>query len=1118
LTLHEIAEIIGAAASDASFDRGLNYWRRGHVLLVEPAPNGRSFTAEVRGSSGRRYAQHVSVSYGRQGRVTNMSGTCSCPVGRNCKHVVAASLAWSQAEKTATPSPQTSQHSPLSSDVKIWLKSLENPPSPKAMSTQEPNRLYYVFDNTAERKAQITMWKARRTKSGKMGKNAAPYDRYGGHTVHQDMADAGITSILDHLRIGYGHSAAYEWPSGDEMLTLLRAIIDTGRARAFSLDTPALQWTDPRAVRLEWQVAESGMQRMRCVDAEGIALNTFAFDPPLWVDPQTGACGLLETDLPDDLAARFLSAPDIPATEAEAVVKSLTKVGITHAPLPKIVRSEVRKDITPTPILRLSAPAAQFPQTYGFMYSNKDRFVTEPLPIMRPEFDYDGVCASVVDQQDISSYQDGNVTLIQRDKNAERAAIKSFYTICGSDNWSLEEAVQDGLVLVDNPHPDERTFLPLDEPYDDQELAAIILDFSAHEIPALEQAGWTIEYADSWSYRLYEGETIFSAGLESSGTDWFSFALTVEADGESIDLLPIVLKIVDTIPLDAYEDESFHLEDFLSSLAVYPQLSDGRRVAISGERLAPIVRALIETYGVHGFHRGDAARIADLAEAMDGCGIPWQGGEELLALGQKLRALHDQTDIAPPPSLNAELRPYQSTGFGWLSALSQTGFGGVLADDMGLGKTVQALALLAQRHLEDTSERPSLVVVPTSLIGNWQREAAKFTPALKLLTLHGPERKKHFDKIQDHHVTLTTYPLVHRDHEALFSHKWDTVILDEAQAIKNPKSSIAKRIRDIEANHRLALTGTPMENSLIELWALFDWLVPGLLGSRPNFVKNFRTPIEKHGDSERQKYLSARVSPFLLRRTKEVVAADLPAKTEINEIIPLEGPQRDLYETLRIAMSKRVRDAIKQKGVGASHITILDALLKLRQACCDPKLIKLKAAEKVEGSAKRARLMELLDELVAEGRKVLIFSQFVEMLKLIEADITARGWGYAMLTGRTKKRAEQIEKFQDGDAPIFLISLKAGGVGLNLTAADTVILYDPWWNPAVERQAMDRAHRIGQDKPVFVHKMIAEGTVEEAIQQMQAKKQALADALFEGREGVSNVLDETDVAALFAPA
>ena len=437
---------------------------------------------------------------------------------------------------------------------------------------------------------------------------------------------------------------------------------------------------------------------------------------------------------------------------------------------------------------------------------------------------------------------------------------------------------------------------------------------------------------------------------------------------------------------------------------------------------------------------------------------------------------------------------------------------------MGLGKTVQALALLAQRHLEDASERPSLVVVPTSLIGNWQREAAKFTPALKLLTLHGPERKKHFDKIQDHHVTLTTYPLVHRDHEALFSHKWDTVILDEAQAIKNPKSSIAKRIRDIEANHRLALTGTPMENSLIELWALFDWLVPGLLGSRPNFVKNFRTPIEKHGDTERQKYLSARVSPFLLRRTKEVVAADLPAKTEINEIIPLEGPQRDLYETLRIAMSKRVRDAIKQKGVGASHITILDALLKLRQACCDPKLIKLKAAEKVEGSAKRARLMELLDELVAEGRKVLIFSQFVEMLKLIEADITARGWDYAMLTGRTKKRAEQIEKFQDGDAPIFLISLKAGGVGLNLTAADTVILYDPWWNPAVERQAMDRAHRIGQDKPVFVHKMIAEGTVEEAIQQMQAKKQALADALFEGREGVSNVLDETDVAALFAPA
>ena len=1116
MNLHEIIEVVGRAIDGASFDRGLAYWRKGHVLSVETAENRRSFTAEVRGSGGRRYAQHVSVSFGRQGRLTGISGSCSCPVGRDCKHIVAATFAWSQTE---TPKPNPAKPTPdaLPGEVSIWLKSLNNPPPPQHRSSAEPNRLYYLFARDQHRQPTITLWKARKLKNGRMGKNAAPYDRYGGHSVALDMADAGITSSLDHLRKGYGYPVTYEWPAGPPMLTLLRAIIETGRARAFELDTPALTWADPRKARLDWHVLDSGAQAVRCEDAEGTPLDTLAFDPPLWLDAETGACGLLDTELPDDLAARFLSAPEIPAIAAAEVAKSLADVGITHAPVPKAVSARERTDVAPSPVLRLSAPEAEFISIpSGFRASHHT--LTAPLPIMRPAFDYDGTRANLFDKENLTAYDDGVLTVIHRDPKAERAAVITLNKICGADNWSLEEAVEDGFVHIANSHPDDRTFLPLDEGYDEHELTDIILDFAAHEIPALERAGWKIEYAENWPYRLYDGETTFSAGVESSGTDWFSFALTVEADGESIDLLPIVLQIVESIPREAYEDETFSLAEFLGMLVVYPRLSDGRRVPIEAERLAPIVRALIETYGIHGFHKGDAARIADLAEALDGCGIPWQGGEELLALGQKLRALHDQPHVAPPPSLEANLRPYQQTGFGWLSALSQTGFGGVLADDMGLGKTIQALTLLAQRHLEDKSDRPSLVVVPTSLIGNWQREAAKFTPALKLLTLHGKDRKKLFGQIPDHDVIVTTYPLVHRDHEALFAQAWDTVILDEAQAIKNPKSTIAKRIRDIDARHRLALTGTPMENSLIELWALFDWLVPGLLGSRAGFVKNFRTPIEKHGDTERQKYLSARISPFMLRRTKEVVAADLPAKTEINEIIPLEGPQRDLYETLRIAMSKRVRDAIKKKGVGASHITILDALLKLRQACCDPKLIKLKAAENVVDSAKRARIMELLDELVAEGRKVLIFSQFVEMLKLIETDINARGWDYAMLTGRTKKRTEQIEKFQDGDAPVFLISLKAGGVGLNLTAADTVILYDPWWNPAVERQAMDRAHRIGQDKPVFVHKMIAEGTVEEAIQQMQAKKQALADALFEGREGVSNVLDEGQIAELFAPA
>jgi SNF2 family DNA or RNA helicase len=297
-----------------------------------------------------------------------------------------------------------------------------------------------------------------------------------------------------------------------------------------------------------------------------------------------------------------------------------------------------------------------------------------------------------------------------------------------------------------------------------------------------------------------------------------------------------------------------------------------------------------------------------------------------------------------------------------------------------------------------------------------------------------------------------------------------------------------------------------------------DWVNPGLLGDRKRFQTLFRTPIEKHGDASAQSRLNRRLRPFLLRRTKEQVAAELPPKTEILERVELPKPQQALYETVRCIMDARVREAISTKGLAASRITVLDALLKLRQVCCDPALVKTEAAQSVTDSAKRARLRELVGELVAEGRRVLVFSQFVEMLHLIERDLTEAGIAYLSLTGQTRNRASVLDAFAKGDAQVFLLSLKAGGVGLTLTEADTVILYDPWWNPAVERQAMDRAHRIGQSKPVFVHRLVAAGTVEERILDMQQRKQALADALFEAEnDAAQTLLDETTLQDLFAP-
>jgi len=443
---------------------------------------------------------------------------------------------------------------------------------------------------------------------------------------------------------------------------------------------------------------------------------------------------------------------------------------------------------------------------------------------------------------------------------------------------------------------------------------------------------------------------------------------------------------------------------------------------------------------------------------------------------------------------------------------------GILADDMGLGKTIQTLAHILTEKEAGRLTQPALVVAPTSLMGNWQDEAARFAPGLRVLVLQGKDRLAHFDSIDQFDLVLTTYALLPRDEEKLRAHGYHLVILDESHYIKNPRSKAAQTAGLLRARHRLCLTGTPLENHLGELWSQFHFLLPGLLGEEKAFNTGFRHPIEKQGDNGRRALLTRRINPFLLRRTKDKVAKELPAKTEMVRTVELSGAQRDLYETVRLAMDKKVRTEIAKKGVARSQIVILEALLKLRQVCCDPRLVKSETAKKAAApSAKLSELMTMVEELLEEGRKILVFSSFTSMLTLIEAELQARQVPYAILTGDTDNRAEVVRAFQQGLVPIFLISLKAGGVGLNLTAADTVIHYDPWWNPAAENQATDRAWRIGQDKPVFVYKLIAKGTLEEKIQVLQQKKAALAQAMLNAGEGHSTAITQEDLQAIFAP-
>jgi SNF2 family DNA or RNA helicase len=414
-------------------------------------------------------------------------------------------------------------------------------------------------------------------------------------------------------------------------------------------------------------------------------------------------------------------------------------------------------------------------------------------------------------------------------------------------------------------------------------------------------------------------------------------------------------------------------------------------------------------------------------------------------------------------------------------------------------------------------DRPALVVAPTSVLINWRREAERFVPDLKVLTLHGLDRKSRFGEIAGHDLVLTTYPLLARDHAILQAQHWHVVVLDEAQVIKNPDAATTQLVFELEARHRLCLTGTPLENHLGEVWSLFAFLSPGFLGDRQSFKRQWRTPIEKRGDADRRRLLARRVRPFLLRRTKTEVATELPPKTEIVEQIEMEAAQRDFYESIRLSMHAKVQAAIAAKGLARSRIVVLDALLKLRQACCDPRLLKLQGAAAGRArSAKLDRLMEMLPELIDEGRHVLLFSQFTSMLALIEEALRAAAIRYVLLTGDTRDRETPIRRFQGGEVPLFLISLKAGGLGLNLTAADTVIHYDPWWNPAVEDQATDRAHRLGQDKPVFVHKLVMLASIEEKIEALKTHKRNLSAGLFNPDAGSTLDMTEADIDNLFA--
>ncbi len=1146
----------------AAYKRGMHYWLEHHVKSVkcELQKNGdMRVYASVKGSGHNAYQQNITL-YANTKNGFRFDASCTCPVGYHCKHVAAvlmdilengipvaepeASAHKKRLRKASSHLPQVplSAEKALDSNIHQWLLNLKNAtqtPEPNAYPEHLRQRLLYILHppgHQGSKNLVVELVSARLLKNG-------------GYSVAHPFRDTSAAYIrpLDKVLLKWlnvmrssqhplppGHYALH----GVEATDVLQRLLSTERCHWRNKSHPALQLDAPRKAQAGWHVEQDGQQRlMYTVEDDAGHCEVLNLSPPWYVNLQSFMCGLLDTGLPTALAEALFNAPVLPPEQAEQVRKTLEEQAPDlPKPQPLGYLCEEKHPLQCELYLYNQLFEAGFTRqgvhigNHGIkpltvpVPSSQRANETQVFPLLRLSFRYGQALINAYsdEPESLNFYDTQQQALIQvpRDFEQEKQAKQrlrdlQFIPLLNHtlmEHFLLPDTAQADLIIAASDHPRD----PISE--------QTLLDFSLHQLPKLRNEGWKIDMAADYLFQTVDPlllEDWYAEIEENSGIDWFGLELGVMINEERINLLPLLVDLLHNLP-DGSELQ--RLAELPDNTLLTPRLGDGRILPLPVGRIRDILLVLIELLDSNPLDEEGrlrlltlrAAQLVELESAMNIARHRWMGGEQLMKLGRQLQHFNGIQAVPIPDDFHTELRPYQQDGLNWLQFLREYKLAGILADDMGLGKTVQTLAHLLVEKQAGRLDKPALVIAPTSLMVNWKRESQRFTPSLRVLILHGPERRQHFEQLEHYDVILTTYPLLPRDRDTLMTLTYSLLILDEAQNIKNPKAKVTQLVHQLQADHRLCLTGTPMENHLGELWSLFHFLMPGLLGDIQSFRHLFRGPIERDGDLVRRDILAKRIAPFMLRRTKEEVVKELPEKNEIIRSVELDGAQRDLYETIRLTMHNKIRREIAQKGIGRSQIVILDALLKLRQICCDPRLLKLDTAHQVKQSAKLDMLMDLLPEMLEEGRRVLLFSQFTSMLTLIEGECKKLKLDYVKLTGRTKNRGEVVERFQAGEVSLFLISLKAGGTGLNLTAADTVIHYDPWWNPAVENQATDRAHRIGQDKKVFVYKLLTEGTVEEKIQELQAHKQKLADALFnEGNNG--NSLSSTDLEALFEP-
>lgn len=907
-----------------------------------------------------------------------------------------------------------------------------------------------------------------------------PYRLQPAHLHHPPpfltAADRELLDALSRDTPGWTQASAGCLPNSLD-LVWVRRLLDTGRV--FDSDGNPLFWGAPVAAGCGWQIdPDDGCQRLTWELPE--PLRPLPMDAPAYWDLATGRCGEIRSDHPVQARAWFARAPTL---LPDAVAGFLSREGARLAswglPQPRALAPR-RIQAMPGGMLRLfslptAAPGARDRLRLLFRYAHGGK------EVLFEAGEATGERTAVLPEL-------GQRLIFRRDPVHERALRKQLHetlSTCGP------QVLDDG----DIAFAESRAWV----------------DTMTRVLPGLRSEGWRVEIDPGFSQNWVRPDSI---GVETRwlDRDWFELALQIELDGEPIALLPLLARLRGAYPLS-------ELQQLNPNQEIPLPLDDGRQVLLPAGRVLNWIRILgeLEDGDTTRAHlRLPASQTTRIAQLDDGETAFSASSTSLLEQARALRSGVTAEDFRSPPGLQAELRDYQRLGVAWLQQRQRLGLGGILADDMGLGKTLQVLAHLMLERAEGRLRSPALVVTPTSVLGNWLAEARRFCPELRVLLLHGAARQQQWAAADRFELLITSYTVLANDLDQWQERELSAVFLDEAQAIRNPRTRIHRSVRALRASSRFCLTGTPLQNHLGDLWALFDFVLPGCLDSETHFRRRYRRPIEDDGDALRAQVLFERIAPFLLRRTKREVASDLPAKTEVTLRLPLEGAQRELYEMVRQRSLEQLHGARGEHG--PDRLNVLNALLQLRQVCCDPRLLDSERYRDT-GSAKREHLLSMVRELVEEGRVILVFSQFRRMLEWISRDLIEAGIEHRMLTGRTHDRQTVIDAFQQGAGQVFLISLKAGGTGLNLTRADTVIHFDPWWNDAAESQATDRAYRIGQTQPVFVYRLLAEDTVEERVHALQVHKRGQLEAVYMAAEQESERLRLThsDLLGLLEP-